>query len=44
MIIRKVWQNNTTKQLLVTVPQENGIVNGDYVEITKVVSSKEVDK
>jgi hypothetical protein len=38
-IIRKVWKREVTKtvnQLLISIPQNEGIVEGDYVEIKKV--------
>jgi hypothetical protein len=36
-IIRKVWRNKHTKQLLITIPvKDSGIVEGDYVEVKKV--------
>ena len=36
MIIRKVWLAKATKTLLVTIPKDEGIGVGDYVEIKKV--------
>jgi len=35
-IIRKVWENKGTKQLLITIPLKSGINNGDYVSVKKV--------
>ena len=35
-IIRKVWANKQTKQLLITIPNKQGIEEGDYIEIKKV--------
>ncbi len=35
-IIRKVWKNNQTKQLLITIPNKQGIKEGDYIEVKKV--------
>ncbi len=35
-IIRKVWKNKQTKQLLITIPLKQGIKDGDYIEIKKV--------
>ena len=35
-IIRKVWKKNLTNQLLVSIPLNEGIKGGDYVEIKKV--------
>jgi len=34
-IIRKVWENQR-KQLLITIPRNQGIKKGDYIEIKKV--------
>jgi len=33
-IIRKVWANG--KQLLITIPTNQGIEDGDYVEVKKI--------
>ena len=35
-IIRKVWKNKATKQLLITIPLNSKINEGDYVEVKKV--------
>ena len=35
-IIRKVWENKQTNQLLITIPHKQGIKVGDYIEIKKV--------
>lgn len=35
-IIRKVWKNKGTKQLLITIPKDSKIKKGDYVEIKKL--------
>lgn len=35
-IIRKVWMTSSTKQLMITIPNDSGIKKGDYVEIKKV--------
>lgn len=35
-VIRKVWKNKGTDQLLITIPKDSGIKEGDYVEIKKV--------
>lgn len=35
-IIRKVWKNQTTNQLLITIPLGEGIEKGDYIEVKKV--------
>ena len=40
MIIKKVYQNKSNKQLLVSIPAKEGIENGDHVEITKIEKSK----
>jgi len=34
-IIRKVWKNNGSNQLLVTVPKCSDIKAGDFVELIK---------
>jgi hypothetical protein len=36
-IIRKVWKISRTGVLLVTVPRDEDIKVGDYVNITKVI-------
>lgn len=35
-IIRKVWKHKATGQLLITIPNDFGISEGDYVEVKKV--------
>jgi len=35
-IIRKVYKTKHTKQLLVSIPLNEGVEGGDYVEIKKV--------
>jgi len=37
-MIRKVWRNNFSGQLLITIPNDNdgAIIEGDYVEVKKV--------
>ena len=35
-IIRQVWENKGTKQLLITIPINEGIKKGDYIEIKKI--------
>ena len=35
-IIRRVWENKGTKQLLITIPKDSKIREGDYVEVNKV--------
>jgi hypothetical protein len=35
-IIRKVWKNKGTNQLLITLPFNCKIQEGDYVEVKKV--------
>jgi len=35
-IIRKVWRNEGTQQLLITIPKGSDIKKGDYVKIEKV--------
>ena len=36
-VIMKVWKNKLKNQKLVTVPKDCDIIEGDYVEIKKVV-------
>ena len=38
MIIRKVWKNNNNGQLLITIPKDQGICDGDYIKIQKVTN------
>ena len=35
-LIRKVWKKKATNQLVVTIPNDVGIKEGDYVKIKKV--------
>lgn len=35
-IIRKVWKNNLSGQLLITIPLEQGIKEGDYVIVKRI--------
>ena len=35
-IIRKVWKNKGSNQLLITIPNISDIKEGDYVEVRKV--------
>jgi hypothetical protein len=35
-VIRKVWKNRLNNQLLITIPNDSGIKEGDYVEVKKV--------
>ena len=35
-IIRKVWKHVKNNQLLITIPKDQGIDNGDYVVVKKV--------
>jgi len=35
-IIRKVWKAKHTNQLLITIPNNQGIKEGDYIEVKKV--------
>ena len=35
-IIRKVWKNKQTNQLLITIPNKEGVKEGDYIEVKKV--------
>lgn len=36
MIIRKVWKHKATNQLLITIPNNEGVKEGDYVRVKKV--------
>lgn len=36
MLIRKVFKTKSTKQLMITIPKDEGIKEGDYVQIVKV--------
>lgn len=36
IIIRKVWKAKSTNQLLITIPKNSKIEEGDYVKIEKV--------
>lgn len=36
MIIRKVWKNKSSNQLLITIPNTSDILEGDYVEVRKI--------
>lgn len=40
MIIKKVYQNKSNKQLLINIPKDQGIEKGDYVEVQKVQKAK----
>jgi hypothetical protein len=35
-IIRKVWKKKATNQLVITIPNDSGIKEGDYVRVKKV--------
>jgi len=35
-LIRKVWLNSGSNQLLITIPNNSNIKEGDYVEVKKV--------
>lgn len=35
-IIRKVWKNKGTNQLLITMPKDSNLKEGDYVEVKKI--------
>lgn len=41
MIVKKVWENKTNGQKLVTIPKESYIEPGDYVKIEKVEDQEE---
>jgi hypothetical protein len=36
MIIRKVWKHKATDQMLISIPKNEGIEEGDYVRVVKV--------
>lgn len=36
MIVRKVWKNRSNDQLLITIPKDFDIQEGDYVKVSKV--------
>jgi len=36
MIIRKVWKNKGNDQLLITIPKDSNISEGDYVKLIKI--------
>lgn len=36
MIVRKVWKNRSNDQLLITIPKDSDIQEGDYVKVSKV--------
>ena len=40
MIIRKVFKTKRNNQKLITIPRDCDINEGDFVEITKVTSSR----
>ncbi len=40
MIIRKVWKAKKKNQLLITIPKNRGIKEGDYIKIAKVKDDK----
>lgn len=35
-VIRKVWKAKATNQMLVSIPKDSGIKEGNYVRIEKV--------
>lgn len=35
-IIRQVWENVGSKQLLITIPKNEDIKKGDYIRIQKI--------
>jgi len=37
ILIRKVWRNKYNGQKAVTIPKSSDIVNGDYVEVRKII-------
>ena len=36
IIIRKVWKAKKQNQLIITIPKDKGIEDGDYVELKRV--------
>ena len=36
VVIKKVYMNKTNGQLLVSIPKDSDIKDGDYIRITKV--------
>lgn len=40
-VIRKIYENKHTGQMLVGVPKDSGFVVGDYVELVNVVQKQE---
>lgn len=36
LIIRKVWKATKSNQLMITIPNNSGIIKGDYVEVIKI--------
>jgi len=36
LIIRKIWKNKGTGQLCLTVPKSSGLLEGDYVKVSKI--------
>jgi len=35
-VIRKVWKNKHSNQLLITIPKDCGIEAGDYISVVKI--------
>lgn len=40
MLIRKVWKAKKRNQLIVTIPKNEGIQEGDYIKIEKIQDKK----
>ena len=36
-IIQKIWQNKGNSQLLITIPKNSGLREGEYVKIERVL-------
>lgn len=39
MLIKKIWKRKSDGQLMVTIPKNEGMSNGDYVKIIKVTEN-----
>lgn len=44
MLIRKVWLDRGKNQLHITIPNNEGINDGDYVEVSKIKSNTPMEK
>ena len=43
MIVKKVYKNKSNGQLLISVPQNSDIKEGDYIKLVKVPLNIEVE-